>query len=235
MSYRLLDAFEALFKGKRYKHRDSSQGDWVACHLYEDLLALGRSAKLKQRVEAGLTVVNRGNKRVGIKARRGDGTLGEALPSETAEQEEGFEVMRAAIATIEIGTEVKILAKAMIKQIDRVINDLRNQAEQFKRGGGNPICVAIVGINRAEHYTSLEGEREWPTDGKKHKHPIQEADEAERRIREHAADAYSELVILRFSATNAEPYPFTWADAGETTRTYEASLVRISREYEGRL
>lgn len=234
VTYRLLEAFEALFKGKRYNHRASNQGDWVACHLYEDLLALGRSSKLKERVEKGLTVVNRANKRVGIKARRGDGTLGEALPSESPQSEEGFDVLRAAIATIEIGTEVKILAKAMIKQIDRVINDLRNQAEQFKRGGGNPICVAVVGINRAEQYTSIEGEREWPTDGKKHKHPNQEADEAERRIREHVTDAYNELVILRFTATNAEPFPFEWADPSETTRAYEAALVRLSREYDAR-
>jgi hypothetical protein len=189
VKYRLLDAFEGLFKGKRYKHRDSTQGDWVAVHLYEDLLALGRSAKLAERVKSGQVVVNTQNKRVGIKARRGDGTLGEALPSVPTQRDPGFEVLRGAIATIEIGTEVKVLAKAMIKQIDRVINDLRNQAAQFKRGGGNPICVAVVGINRADEYTSVEGEREWPTDGKKHKHPIQEADEAERRIREQVEDA----------------------------------------------
>ena len=54
----------------------------------------------------------------------------------------GYLVARGPIATVEIGIEVKILAKAMIKQIDRVINDLRNQVVQFKRGGGNPICIA---------------------------------------------------------------------------------------------
>ena len=71
--------------------------------------------------------------------------------------EQGMLVARGPVATIEIGAETKILAKAMIKQIDRVISDLVNQAMQFKRGGGNPICVAFVGINFAEGYVSFEG------------------------------------------------------------------------------
>lgn len=233
MSYRLLDAFQSLFEGNQYKHRDSSQGDWVAAHLYEDLYALGKSAKLKQAIESHRVVVNTANKRIGVKSRRGDGTLGEALPSVMPRQETGFAVLRGAIATIEIGTELKVLAKAMIKQIDRVINDLRNQAAQFKKSG-NPICVAVVGINRASSYTSVEGDRPWPTDGKKHKHPIQEADEAEARIREQAANAFDELVILRFDATNVKPYPFAWADANQTIQAYEAALVRLSRAYDSR-
>ena len=76
-------------------------------------------------------------------------------------------VARGPVATIEIGAETKILAKAMIKQIDRVISDLINQVTQFKRGGGSPICVAFIGINFAEQYVSFEGRRRWPTDGKK--------------------------------------------------------------------
>lgn len=35
------------------------------------------------------------------------------------------------MATIEIGVEVKILAKAMIKQIDRVTGDLTKQVGQY--------------------------------------------------------------------------------------------------------
>ena len=232
MSYRLLEAFRALFEGKLYKHRDSSQGDWVAVHLYEDLLALGRSAKFNERVRAGRSVVNLQNRRVGVKARRGDGTLGEALPSVPPVREEGFAVLRGTIATVEIGTEVKVLAKAMIAQIDRVINDLRNQAEQFRKGGGNLICVAVVGINRAASYTSVEGERKWPTDGKNHKHPIQEADEAERRIREQVADAFDELIVLKFQAVNATPYSFAWADPAAVKSSYEAALLRLTRAYQ---
>ena len=95
-------------------------------------------------------------------------------------------VARGPVATIEIGAETKILAKAMIKQIDRVINDLTNQVTQFKRAGGNPICLAFVGINFAEQYVSFEGRKRWPTDGKKYKHPIQEAKQAEQRLNERA-------------------------------------------------
>jgi hypothetical protein len=37
--------------------------------------------------------------------------------------------------------------------------------EENKRGGGNPICVAFVGINFAEQYVSFEGRKRSPTDG----------------------------------------------------------------------
>ena len=47
MSYRLLDAFRATFEGKRYIHRDSSLGDFVAMQLYEDLYRVGKSALLR--------------------------------------------------------------------------------------------------------------------------------------------------------------------------------------------
>jgi DNA methylase len=56
--------------------------------------------------------------------------------------------------------------------------------------GGKPISVGIVGINCAPNYTSYEGEREWPTNGKKHKHPIQEAEEAESRLISRAAPSF---------------------------------------------
>jgi len=94
----------------------------------------------------------------------------------------GFVTRRGEVATVEIGTEVKILAKAMIKQIDRVIGDLTRQVEQFHTAGGEPICVGIVGINWSDRYTSLEGEKLWPTNGRNHKHPVQEAAEAEERL-----------------------------------------------------
>jgi hypothetical protein len=50
--YRLTAEFRRLFEGKIYKHRDSSQGDFVAMHLYEDLVAVNRSPRL---IEAALT------------------------------------------------------------------------------------------------------------------------------------------------------------------------------------
>ncbi|HEY1341326.1 MAG TPA: hypothetical protein VGF59_27640 [Bryobacteraceae bacterium] len=137
-------------------------------HLYEDLIAIRRSPKLSEAaVERKDRILNVQNKRRGVAARRGDATFGEIIPGETAIVDEGYIVARGPIATVEIGVEVKILLKAMIKQIDRVINDLRNQTVQFKRGGGNPICVAVIGINQAESTVGYEGDRPFPNNRKR--------------------------------------------------------------------
>jgi hypothetical protein len=234
--YRLLREFRRLFEGKIYKHRASNQGDFVAMHLYEDLVALQRSSKLiETAVVRKNRVLNVQNRRRGIEARRGDGTFGEIIPGEPAFVDPGYQVGRGPIATVEIGVEVKILAKAMIKQIDRVINDLRNQVVQFRRGGGHPICVAVIGVNQAESTVGYEGDRPFPTTGKNgFLHPFQEAAQAERRLRSLAAPDFDEFLILRFKATNAAPYPFEWANYGETRLDYGAALARISAGYQQR-
>lgn len=232
--FALLDTFRSVFEGTKYNHRNSTLGDLVASYLYEDLVHLGRSSKLADRVKNRQCVVNVGNKAVGKKSRRGDGTFGELVPTAVAITEEGLFVARGQIANIEIGAETKILAKAMIKQIDRVIGDLVRQVEEFRKTGGNPICVGIVGVNYASEYTSYEGDREWPTDGKKHKHPAQEAKEAESRILAKAAPSFDEFVMLRFKATNVAPFPFDWVNQTQTAMEYSALLVRLSREYDRR-
>jgi hypothetical protein len=79
-------------------------------HLFEDLVTLGRSPKLLAAVKTGRSVVNTQNVRRGVKARRGDGTLGEIVPGETAIFDRGYAVGRGRIATVEIGVEVKVLA-----------------------------------------------------------------------------------------------------------------------------
>lgn len=233
MSYRLLDAFSGLFQGKAYRHRSSRLGDWVAMHLYEDLFELGRSEKLHTRIEQKQRVLAGNNRRRGVEARRGDGTFGDLVPGTPCIEDPGFHVARGETATVEIGVEVKILAKAMIKQIDRVINDLRNQVEQLKRGG-DPICVGIVGINAAGIYTSYEKDRKYTTDGHANRHPVQEAAEAETRIRQQAAPKFDEFVILRFRAMNVAPFAFEWSDYGNTEKDYGAVLVRLSRMYDSR-
>jgi hypothetical protein len=226
LNFRLLDEFRNLFEGRAYKHRASNQGDFVAMHLYEDLVAIKRSSKLFAAIKAGILVLNVANRLQGIRARRGDGTLGEIVPGATPIRDKGYVVARGKIATVEIGVEVKILAKAMIKQVDRVISDLRNQVVQFQKAGARPFCVAIVGINRADHYVSFEGDRPWPTTGKGgYLHPIQEAEEAERRLLEHAAPSYNEFLVLRYRATNEKPYPFEWVNSEETTLNYAAVLT----------
>ena len=236
LEYRLPTEFRRLFEGKIYKHRNSSQGDFVAMHLYEDLITINRSPRL---IETAISrkdrVLNVQNKRRGVAARRGDATFGELIPGETAITDAGYLVARGPIATVEIGVEIKVLAKAMIKQIDRVINDLRNQVVQFKCGGGHPICVAVIGINQAETTIGYEGERPFPTTGKQgFLHPFQEAPEAERRLLAEAAPEFDEFVVLRFKATNAPPYPFEWVNYKETRLDYAAALSRISARYQQR-
>lgn len=235
MGYKLLDTFENTFKGQAYLHRKSNLGDFIAMQLYEDLHDLGRSKKFVSRVDSGFSILNTENKRLGINARRGDGSFGEIVPNEAPIKDKGFTVCRGAIATIEIGIEVKILMKAMIKQIDRVISDLKGQVTHFKSRGGNPICVGIAGINRAAYCTSYEGDRAFRTDGKKYKFPIAEADEAEKRLLQLAASAFDEFLILRFEATNEAPFDFKWTDSQATNREYGAILARISQAYESRV
>ena len=234
MPYLLLNRFRELFEGVRYRHRDSSLGDSVAMRLPEDLYALHRSPTLAARIEAGERIMNARNTVRGINARRGDGTFGECIPNTSTVFVPGFAVGRGLIATVEIGTEVKILAKAMIKQIDRVVGDLIKQVGQFRRAGGNPICVGIVGVNYADEYTSYEREKVWRTDGREYKHPIQEAVDAERRLVAQAGSAFDEFIIFRFRVRNEPPFPFTWVDQNATQLDYGAALTRVLREYDRR-
>jgi hypothetical protein len=231
--FALLTAFRSLFEGTRYLHRDSSLGDRVAGYLFEDLYTLSKSAKLHQRIDAREHVLNVQNRTVGIPRRRGDGTFGELVPSSTAVSDSGYSVGRGPVATIEIGAETKILAKAMIKQIDRVIGDLVRQTEEFRKRGSGAICVGIVGVNHSEIYTSYEGERAFPTDGRKYKHPSQEAEDAISRL-EPARFHFDEFVLLKFRATNLDPFPFSWVNEQSTVEQYSASLTRISRLYDRR-
>jgi hypothetical protein len=234
VDFHLLTAFKSLFDGKKYLHRRSNLGDFVASHLYEDLYALGKSKKLAERIARKDRVINQRNTTVGKEARRGDGTFGELVPGVVAISDKSFQVSFGPLANIEIGAEAKILAKAMIKQIDRVASDLRNQVQEFKKHGGNPICVGLIGLNFAPHCTSYEGTRKYSTDGKKHKHPVQEAPEAERRLELHASPHFDEFLFLRFSATNVKPFPFEWVDLQTAKLEYSAMLTRLSREYDTR-
>ena len=234
MSYRLLDAFKGLFDGQPYLHRRSNLGDLVALQLFEDLYEVRRSRKYADRVDTGLSVLNVQNLRRGIQARRGDGTFGGIVPHSESVSDDGFAVRRGQIATIEVGIEVKIMMKAMIKQIDRVINDLKGQSREFGLRNGNPIRVGIAGINHAAHCTTYEGERSFATDGRNHRHPIDEAADAMERLRSGAAAAFDEFLILRFEATNEPPYRFSWVDEKAAELDYGAALARIAQSYEAR-
>ena len=115
-----------------------------------------------------------------------------------------------------------------------MISDLTRQIEHFRRAGGNPICVGIVGINYSDRYVSHEKDKTWPTDGRKYKHPVQEAAEAEARIAARAAPAFDEFLFLRFRARNEPPFVFEWVDERQTELDYGAVLTRVLRKYEAR-
>lgn len=233
--FTLLREFRTLFEGSKYEHRRSNLGDFVAMHLYEDLAAIDKSDHYTISVENMSRVLNVQNKRKGIEARRGDGTFGELIVGAEPQLDPGYRVARGPVATIEIGVEIKILAKAMIKQIDRVQSDLANQVLNFKKRAGSikPICVGIVGINYADVTTGYEADRSYKTDGSKYKHPIQEAEQARMRLGA-VRDFFDEFLILKFRARNEPPYSFEWVNEKETRLEYGAALIRISNEYQSR-
>jgi hypothetical protein len=231
----LLDAFRAAFEGKPYMHRDPTVGDRIAQWLYEDLYRLGKSKVLVRRADDGEVVLNVRNLRVGVSARRGDGTFGELVPGSESIRDSEFSVPRGHIATVEIGVEVKILSKSMIKQIDRVKRDLIGQVAEFRKGGDRPICIGIVGINWSAAYHSFEGEKEYDTEGtSSNPHPVKEAREAEERLNRDVRPQFDEFLLLKYTATNVPPYPFSWVDEEKTTLTYGALLTRVSRRYDER-
>ncbi len=230
MHYKLLEAFRGSFEGRKYVHRNQTIGNLIASHLYEDLLALNRSPKFVSRVQAANDVVNTANRILGRKGRRGDGTFGQLIPGERAITETGFLVQRGPIATLEIGAESKILAKAMIKQIDRVMHDLEGQAATFRSQNPLAIAVGLVGVNWSAVYTSYEGKRKYPADPP----PSREAAEAVDRIQRRVTGAFNELLFLSFRATNVKPYPFDWVDESQLRKEYSAALLRISNEFEVR-
>lgn len=226
----LLDAFEELFSGRLYKHRISSQGDKVAAFLYDDLLALGRSPKLVQRIQAHLSVSNNAGKVLGRPGRRPDGTFGALVPGAVATVGEPYITPCGPLARLEIGTEVKIMATKMIAQVDRVMTGLSTQATSLASQNKAAIRVAIVGVNHAPAYTGWEGDRSFIAKTA----PGQEATETIRRVETKIRSLYDELLILPFSATNSPPYHFSWVNKTRTAQEYNSILFRISDAYEER-
>lgn len=235
MTARLLDAFRALFEGRPYRHRVSTHGDRLALELYEDLYDLGRSPKFNASVDARQYGVGPKNKSVTLqRMRRGDGTFGQIIDPAKAREFPGYRVARGALATIDIAAEVKVLNKAMIKQIDRVVNDLDKQVKNWKSVSATVITVAFIGVNYAPYTVGYEGERSFRTDGGDHKHPADEAPSAERHIitRVVERNIYDEVVMLQYCSTNDSPFSFAWVDEARTEQAYRATLVRLASKFE---
>lgn len=236
----MLDAFRALFEGRIYRHRSSGQGDLISRELYEDLYRINRSGKFNAFVEAQKRGLSIGNRRQGVSARRGDGTLGELIPGQPVTRVRGSAIPRGRVATLDIGVEVKILNKAMIKQINDRIAGLQSQAEYFAKGRdgrrrGDPISVAVIGLNCADYTIGYEGDRSYRTDGSGNQpHPCQEVDEVERRLNAEVRPSFDEMIVLRYKAANDAPFLFSWVSENEARATYGASLMRIALEFERR-
>lgn len=223
MNPHLFRALAAIFTGKVYRHRASNQGDLLARYFYEDLYALPSTSPFHVRVAGHDGVVNTTNVVPGRPGRRGDGTFGERLVSVEPVLDPGFRVAAGLTANVQIGVEVKILATAMIKQIDRVMGDLEKQARRFRASNPDAVAVGIVGVNHASEYASYEGERTFLKAGSQA--PAAEAPKAIARlsaVRPH----FDELLILPFEATNIEPFPFRLLQARATSDAYAAALQR---------
>ncbi|MHB8631131.1 MAG: hypothetical protein ACYC9W_04300 [Candidatus Limnocylindria bacterium] len=230
--FKLLQQLERTFRDGPYVHRNSNLGNRIADYLYEDLYDLGESPEFRQRVDAKRRVLNPRNVSPGIHVRRGDGSFGTPVPGSQPASVPGFVVARGTTAEVEIGAEVKILAKAMIKQIDRVMNDLRSQASHLQAKSPRALTIGIVAVNFADHYISHEGERRYPTDGSGgNPHPSQEGPKAELRLRA-VQDRFSEFLQIGFRATNEPPYPFELVAPARVENDYGSILVRLSREYD---
>ena len=227
---RLLDEFRRVFEGEPYKHRVSTTGDRVASYLYEDLYSLAYSAAFVSRVDALQVAVNTSNRIKGKRGRRGDGTFGRVVPTEAPVRLDGLRVPRGPVASLEIGAEFKIGATKLIAQVDRVINDLVNQAKVFRSLSPAAINVAFVGVNFADAYTGYEGARS--TEAKAP--PSREARDFAARIQAEAGGHFDELLVLRFRATNQPPFRFAWLDHKDVEQSYSSALVRISAEYQRR-
>ncbi len=243
MSFRLLEAFASLFQGQPYHHRKSNQGDAVSVEFYEDIYDLGLSGKFNLAADEASRGVGPRNKTVTKqRMRRGDGTFGLLVDSDNVLRLPGYHVPRGPVATIDIGVEVKIFNKAMMKQVDRVAGDLEKQVKQWGRVAERDrlLSVAIVGINCANYTVSYEGQgtnaRVYKTDGKQYAHPVDEAPRVMARIQQEVIDRnfYDEVVILKYRATNETPFDFSWEHKATTEKAYKAALLRVADKFQRR-
>lgn len=241
MSFRLLDAFAALFQGQPYFHRISNQGDAISVEFYEDLYSLGHSAKFNDAADKALRGIGPKNKAVTKqRMRRGDGTFGLLVDRDNILRLPNYHVPRGAVATIDIGVEVKILNKAMMKQVDRVVGDLEKQVKQWERitDKDRLLSIAIIGINWAAYTVSYEGQGEtariYKTGGGRYAHPIDEAPKVLARIQQEVIDRdfYDEVLILNYAAHNEAPFDFSWVNLKKTREAYRASLLRIADKFQ---
>lgn len=162
-TFRLLTRFEATFRQGPYKHRSANLGNRIGRELFEDLFTHAVSARLADRMRSQSEIVTVSSEIYGRKrVRRNDSFSGRPPAGELdIRTPTGCDVSEGVIAEPRIGCEVKILAKAQQKQIDRVINDLRGFGSRMRSLHARCINVAVVGVNHESEYVSYEGERQY--------------------------------------------------------------------------
>ena len=230
-AFRLISQFESTFLQGPYLHRSPSLGNKIARALFEDLATHRVSTVLLNRFRAHEEIVTMSGEIYGRKrVRRNDSFSGKPPAGELdIRRADGFVVSEGVIAEPHMGCEVKILAKAQQKQIDRVLNDLRGFGVRMRGLHTRCINVAVVGVNHEAEYVSYEGTREYRDSLRPN-----EAVQTQERIRE-IEDVFDEVLILAFRATNEGPaFPFSWVDRERTRRDYGAILTRIGSLYDER-
>lgn len=228
-NYRLLQAFRSTFERVVYKHRNSTVGNRIGRELFEDLVRHEVSAALLDHVRDRRCVVSRGGKIHGRLIRRNDSVFGRPPAGVVvAAPMSRFAVPEGAVAEPRIGCEVKILAKAQLKQIDRVLSDLENFALRMNRLNRKCVNVAVVGVNHESDYVGYEGERTF-----RGRLGREEPAAVIGRLAG-LSDYYDELLILGFRATNQDPFPFRWIGPRKIELDYGAALTRVGERYQER-
>jgi hypothetical protein len=226
--FRLLESFRTTFAGRVYKHRNSTVGNKIARELFEDLFIHSVSAKYAVHLNQGIVAVNRGGGVHGRVIRRNDSVFGRIPAAAKSSNLQGYAVPEGPIADARIGCEVKIVAKAQLKQIDRVVSDLDNFLSRVRQISQNCINVAIVGVNHEPDYVGYEGRRRF-------KGKLSKGETATVILRlGQLSGRYDELLILPFEATNQRPFPFMWLNAHGVDLDYGAALARIGQVYDQR-
>ena len=156
LPFKLLARFEDTFRQGPYKHRSANLGNRIARELFEDLFAHSVSMRLTDRMRSQFEVVTVNGEIYGRKrVRRNDSFSGRPPAGELdIRTPTGSEVSEGVIAEPHIGCEVKIIAKAQQKQIDRVINDLRGFGVRMRSLHIRCVNVAVVGVNHESDYVS---------------------------------------------------------------------------------
>lgn len=227
--FALLEAFRQTFAGGIYRHRDSTLGNRIARQLFEDLLSHRVSTRYTDHVVNQLGVVNRGGGVHGKAIRRNDSVFGRPPAGVTiGPSPTGFNVPEGPIAEPRMACELKILAKAQQKQVDRVISDLSSFGRKMKALSENCINLAIVGVNYESDYVGYEGERPF-----RDRLRSREAEIVTAKLGEVSKD-YDEFLILPFKATNQPPFPFVWISPARVDLDYGAALTRVGERYEER-